>query len=151
MSKGRYFIHEHPDRASSWKLPQVETLRNAEGTWEVKTDICMHGLTTVKQGVRAPARKPTRFLTNSWCVAMALDKRCDGRHAHIELMEGRAAGAAVYPRQLCETISRAVHKQKGYYRTGMAFLGRGGEGHQRVHQLGLQQGTNLKSPGSTWE
>ena len=72
----------------------------ADGMWEVRTDLCMHGPTTVTQGIRAPARKPTRFLTNAWCVTMALDKTCDGRHAHIELMERRAADAAVYPRQL---------------------------------------------------
>ena len=40
---------------------------------------------------------------------------------------GRAADAAVYPRQLCETIGRAVYKPKEYDRTGMACLGRGGE------------------------
>ena len=102
------------------------------------------------KGVRAAARNPTRILTNSWCVAMALDKRCDGIPAHIELMEGRAADAAVYPRQLCETISRAVYKQKEYDRTGMACLGRRGEMDiRRVHQLGVQQGAFFPDPGST--
>ena len=50
VSEGRYFIHEHPDRATSWRLPQIEALRTADGMWEVRTDLCMHGLTTVKQG-----------------------------------------------------------------------------------------------------
>ena len=52
LPEGRYFIHEHPDTATSWRLPQIESLRTTDGMWEVRTDLCMHGLTTIKQGFR---------------------------------------------------------------------------------------------------
>ena len=71
ISEGRYFLHEHPDSATSWKLPGVEELTKKEGVWVVRSDLCMYGLTTRRKEEEGPARKPTRFATNSWCLAEA--------------------------------------------------------------------------------
>ena len=102
-------------------------LKGGDDVWEVRTDLCMHGLVTWKKGVKMPSKQPSRFLTNSWCLADALDKKCDGRHKHIELMEGRAADAAIYPKALCENISRAILRQIEYDKKGLACVCRGDE------------------------
>ena len=52
----------------------------------------------------APARKRTKFMTNSPCIAEELSKRCKGHHVHQELINGRAKAAAVYPEPLCKAI-----------------------------------------------
>ena len=40
-----------------------------------------------------------------------LDKNCLGCPRHVPLMAGRAAGAAIYPRKLCQAVCRGVQKQ----------------------------------------
>ena len=66
---------------------------------------------TDKQGT-APAKKPTRFMTNSLEVYKVLNKKCDGKcPRHVQLMEGRAKAAAVYPKRLCRAILQGTIRQ----------------------------------------
>ena len=51
-----------------------------------------------------PARKRTKFMTNSPCIAEELSRRCNGEHVHQQLMDGRAKEAAIYPEPLCRAI-----------------------------------------------
>ena len=62
-------------------------------------DQCMYGLVTPtgKHGETAPAKKPTKFVSNSWCVLQELSIRCDGSHVHQHLIAGRASEAQQYP------------------------------------------------------
>ena len=79
---GRYYVHEHPATASSWKEKELEDLAKQQGTTTVNSDLCMFGLTTVgnKPGEQVAAKKRTRFMTNSAEIAQALERRCDGNH-----------------------------------------------------------------------
>ena len=59
-----------------------------------------------------PAKKPTKFMTNSWCIAKELDRRCDGSHVHQALLGGsRASNAAIYPEELCRQIIIGLTEQ----------------------------------------
>ena len=58
------------------------------------------------------AKKPTRFMTNSKALGRELSRRCDGRHDHQVLLDGRAKDAARYPPALCRAISRGIMKEK---------------------------------------
>ena len=60
---------------------------------------------------RTPVKKPTRWLTNSPCLADKLDKHCPGTHTHEQLLGGKAKGAQVYPPQLCAAIVSAFAEQ----------------------------------------
>lgn len=80
-------------------------------------DQCMYGLTTRVQGEYVSAKKPTKFMTNSWCVQQQLRVRCDGSHEHGHLEGGRAAAAAEYPTKLSEAICRGVAEQVVYDRS----------------------------------
>ena len=109
---GRYFLHEHPDTATSWKVPCIERLAEMPEVLIAKADQCMFGLTSRDQLGVAPAKKPTRFMTNSPEVHKLLDKRCDGScPRHVHLMEGRAKAASIYPKKLCRTVLRGVVNQ----------------------------------------
>ena len=62
---GRYFLHEHPDTATSWKVPCIESLTERSDVMVARADLCMFGLMSKDADAEAPAEKPTRFMTNS--------------------------------------------------------------------------------------
>ena len=113
MSEGRLFLHEHPERATSWSLDKVAQLSNTDGVYVVKTDQCMFGLTTRghRRGDVSVARKPTKFMTNSYSIARELERTCDGTHSHQPLLDGRAKASERYPPALCRAICRGLIKE----------------------------------------
>ena len=56
-------------------------------------------------------KKPTKFITNSECIAEELSKRCNGQHHHVQLKGGKAKAAAVYPPALSKAICRGLKMQ----------------------------------------
>merc|ERR1712051_23843 len=71
LKEGRYFIHEHPAGAISWRMEVIKKLWGEEGVRAVVADQCEYGLMSRDRWGSAPAKKPTRFLTNSWHAAEA--------------------------------------------------------------------------------
>ena len=56
----------------------------------VDADLCQFGLVAKdKHGQGAVKKKPTRFITNSECVARRLSERCKGCARHV-ILEGKA-------------------------------------------------------------
>lgn len=64
---GRYFVHEHPEGASSWDEALMKRLMNKQGVHRVVGDQCQYGLRSTDEKGEAPARKRTRFFTNAMC------------------------------------------------------------------------------------
>ena len=113
-SAGRYFLHEHPAGAKSWKEACITRLLQKHGVTRVVGDQCCYGLTTTENGRVGPAQKATGFMTP--CVAQQLSKRCPNRsgwkiHEHIRLENGRTKVAQVYPPALCKTICHGLSMQ----------------------------------------
>ena len=116
LEGGRYFIHEHPASASSWKLPCMRDLWKEKGVHAVIADQCEFGLKSRDKWGDAQARKPTRFMTNAHCVGETLDVRCQNakrnvkeQHRHVQLIGAtRAHDAQEYPKELCEAIVRGT-------------------------------------------
>ena len=117
LDQGRYFLHEHPEGAGSWKNPYILDLWNHESVDRVTGDQCQYGQ---HDGHGNPVKKPTGWLSNSKHVLRALEHRCSGkggscsrpgggRHAHAEGKVARQA--AVYPFKLCEAILTGMYKQ----------------------------------------
>ena len=121
IEAGRYFLHEHPQGATSWGLNEVRTIGDTQGVHTVVGDQCMYGLTTEgKRGSSVmPAKKRTKFMTNSYHVARELRRRCDGTHKHQPLLEGRAEGTARYPPELCRAICRGLIKELNQSQNGL--------------------------------
>ena len=79
------------------------------------------GLKTIDPtGASAPARKRTRFMSNSKEILKELGKMCPGDHLRQPLVNGRAEKAAVYPEGLCRAICRGlirqIEQEKGHIR-----------------------------------
>ena len=51
-------------------------------------------------------------LTNRRCIAEELDRKYRNDHQHGWLHQGRAAGAAIYPTELCEAVCRGIARHK---------------------------------------
>ena len=82
MKRGRYFLHEHPQSARSWKLGCIERLASNDEVFKVTGDMCRHGMVSVDDVGEGLVKKPTTFLTNSTEIADALALRCDNdKHA----------------------------------------------------------------------
>lgn len=91
----------------------------------VIADQCEFGLTTVGPNGHGLAQKPTRFMTNSACIAQNLDRRCrntrthsQSKHEHIPPMNGRAKAAQKYPNVLRKAICKGLVKQMQVDRQG---------------------------------
>ena len=105
IEAGRWFLHEHPAGATSWGMGEVRRLMEMEGVQVTVADQCMYGLTTwTKEGIRASAKKRTRFMTNAECVAEELQRKCAGERTHQPLVGGRARQATEYPPELSRAI-----------------------------------------------
>ena len=117
ISRGRFFIHEHPATASSWGLPLIKELERHPGVQVVTGDMCRWGMTLDKDtSDEEPARlvkKPTKWMTNSPILAKLLQSRCNGQHDH-ERLEGssRTKQAESYPIPLVRAILNKIHQTK---------------------------------------
>ena len=119
IAAGRYFLHEHPASASSWELHEVQELMQDPNVFQVVAHMCALGMTTKMPSdpqKEVPVLKPTRFLTNSWTVLEALDRRCECKDKHGSLLCGRAKAAQCYPEKMCHIICEAVAEQVSHDR-----------------------------------
>ena len=67
---GRYFVHEHPDGATSWSDARVVDLIARDGVWWTRNDQCELGQTAIgRDGRELPAQQPTGWITNSRKIA----------------------------------------------------------------------------------
>ena len=108
---GRYYLHEHPASASSWKEPAIQNLINNHGGILTTAHLCQYGMKSTDQLGEDLVKKPTKFLTNSICISKWLDRKCSGGHRHVQLIGGRAGPCEVYPTPLCEAIVRGLKDQ----------------------------------------
>ena len=112
----RYFLHEHPSAARSWKEPAMQKLMKMQDAILTKAGQCQYGLIVEDMKGQALAKKPTEFLTNSPCIASQLRRTCEGTHTHLNhrhanLFGGVAKFAQVYPPALCEAICCGLKEQ----------------------------------------
>ena len=97
MAKGKYFLHEHPATALSWKEEEIAALASKPSVHLVTMHQCQYGLVTPSHdepGKMVPALRPTKWLTNSSIMASQLDKKCKFDHKHQHLVGGRCKDAA---------------------------------------------------------
>lgn len=124
---GRYFLHGHPARASSWEDALIRRLRGREGVQRVVGDQCQFGLkSTGKDGI-APARGGTRFRTNAVRLAKRLGQKWPSKpghqaHRHVILEGGGPKAAQVYPDKLCRQTCLGTQEQIHRDRNGQYLL-----------------------------
>ncbi len=118
---GRYFLHEHPNWATSWSLDKIETMLRVPGVRRVRGDQCQFGAEIQRGRHRGdPIMKPTGFMTNSPCVAETLERLCEGKGGLCSRSKGgrhrpcsgiHAKEAQKYPKELCRAVLKGVTKQ----------------------------------------
>ena len=152
-SQGRYFVHEHPWLARSWDLDCLKTLEAYPDVQKVRADLCQYGMVAKINGTDGqlgPAMKPTGFLTNSRFIAIELSARCPIIHEHVHLMGGKAKGAAIYPRKLCDSICRGLVAQKEHDSSRrLQTLPMSAIQIQEVHELCSQAAKGMRSDDAT--
>ncbi|CAE7353637.1 unnamed protein product [Symbiodinium sp. CCMP2592] len=113
---GRFWVHEHPNRASSWKRRTVRKLMRLKTTMAVTFDQCQVGL-CLPGNPEKKIRKRTTLLTNSQHVVDLFKplQCCCAKGAHA-LARGNYNGVSVarycqaYPRRLCDLLASAALK-----------------------------------------
>ena len=122
--QGRLFLHEHPDRATSWKEPSIQAIANLKDVLYVKADQCAFGLQVKDKGTYHLVQKKTGVLTNSPEVAKELSRQCSGQHDHLQLKGGNLTKQAqVYPPELCKAICRGASREYSYRQVGHFMIG----------------------------
>ena len=114
LSGGKSFLHEHPATALSWKDDQIQALMKEIQVMTITAHQCQYGLVTPSaenKEVTMPALKPTRFITNSQCMANQLSRRCGREHVHQPLVGNRCRDAAYYPLPLVKAMLRGIALQ----------------------------------------
>ena len=124
---GRYFLHKHPQAASSWQESCIQKFLQQDGVQRAVGDQCRYGLKAKAGNQEGPARKSTGFLTNSPCIAKRLSLRCPNRfgyhkHDHVQLVDGRAKAAEKYPPQLCKAICQGLIDQMEMDKMGQFII-----------------------------
>ena len=79
LQGGRYFLHEHPQYATSWSVESMEELMKIPGVERAYSDQCQFGA-EVKTGPLKgqPVKKPTGFLSKSPEALKSPERRCTG-------------------------------------------------------------------------
>ena len=119
MEGGRYFLHEHPASATSWRDEKVMRMRDDPRVSCVVGHMCAQEMLAKDAEGIGLVYKPTRWMTNSECVARRVGKRCVNEknvdksswHRHVHLVGGRAGAAQVYPKALCTEIVKGLKDQ----------------------------------------
>ena len=117
VAGGRYFLHEHPETATSWSEECVLAVGRLPNVEFAVGDQCQYG-----QGDKGgnPLRKRTGWLSNSEEVLNVLGRQCSGRSGgcsragggrHATCCGSLSKPAAVYPFSLCRSILQGIRGQ----------------------------------------
>ena len=79
MERGKIFLHEAPDAASSWEEPGIKWLASQEGVYRVKGPMCRWEMTQSDKDGPGYIRKETGWLTNSRELAELLQGTFESR------------------------------------------------------------------------
>jgi hypothetical protein len=98
MCAGRYFLHEHPNSASSWNMPEVADMVAHADVDVVTCDMCAYGLKVTDKIGEALVEKRTRLMSNSPEIIKRVGLQCGHRtaqdtgemHRHADTTCGRA-------------------------------------------------------------
>eukprot|EP00971_Amphidinium_carterae_P118972 2357045-Amphidinium_carterae.1 len=78
LDAGRLFLHEHPQGCTSWDRDCVKKLQGVDGVFTVTSPMCCWKA-KLPNNQEGYVYKPTKWVTNSRCIAEALDRECTNR------------------------------------------------------------------------
>ena len=154
--EGRYFLHEHPDSASSWKDACVTNMLKRQGVVRGIGDQCQYGLKSHDGCREGPARKRIGFMTNSPCIARKFSRKCPNTreytvHDHVVLSNGRAKAAQVYPFALCRAVCSESIEQMEADKKGQFLLASVDVNEKLDTKQMMEEAENIKTKYKTIE
>ena len=117
LQAGRFFLHEAPWSATSWKDPEVRELTERSDVYTVQGPMCRWAMVaTDRRGLQGTGyvRKETGWMTNHPGLAQLLEGECTNNvpgkpwHRHIHLIRGLARPAARYPPALVRAVLKTL-------------------------------------------
>ena len=72
IDEGRYFLHEHPAKATSWRQRCAVRVMNDPNVDVVESDQCQYG--QKDQSTGDPIKKPTKCMSNSTEILKSLSR-----------------------------------------------------------------------------
>ena len=116
LEEGRYFLHEHPKGAKSWEEKCIKDLAADERVYTVEGPMCRWQMESSDLYGKGLVYKMTRWMTNSRRLAEVLEGVCSNSgnrtwHRHVNLINGRARAAQIYPPKLVKAILVAMRRQ----------------------------------------
>ena len=120
----RHFVHEHPDGSTAWQTPEMLEFMLRPEVDATVIHMCAYGMTAEDEVGIGLVKKPTRIMSSSPEVLKRVEARCsnedgDEQHRHVQLVQGRATAAQVYPRLLGIRICEGIAAQKKFDQLGM--------------------------------
>ncbi|CAK9078467.1 unnamed protein product [Durusdinium trenchii] len=112
IAQKRFFAHEHPQKATSWKRQSVQDIADQEGVMKVTFDQCRVNLKTPVS--EKPLQKRTTLLTNSTAIVSLFEPlqcACTEPHATIEGSEGGiqlSKWCQIYTHEFVDKLQKAV-------------------------------------------
>lgn len=76
VSRNKFFIHEHPDRATSWDEECIQEVLQLDGVERIRGDMCRHGMVGEDEFGGGAVKKPTGFMLNSKEISKELALLC---------------------------------------------------------------------------
>ena len=123
IQQGRYFLHEAPWGATSWKDERVERISSRGDVYVVRGPMCKWGLTaTDRRGLQGTGfvRKETGWMTNHPGLAELLETECTNKtggapwHRHIHLIGGiHSPASGKVSAAACKSCSQMFEKRTG--------------------------------------
>ena len=102
IRRGRYFVIEQPDKASSWNTHAARWLQQQSDVMLLSFDQCMVGLQVSDEGL---SQKRTSFMLNHEGIAVVMaEVQCNKRHEHVRLENGLPRLAQVWPAGLVTKV-----------------------------------------------
>lgn len=108
LKRGGAILFEHPDGATSWQEPELQSLASLTAVKTVICDQCMFGMNVDGTGLN---RKRTKWLSNMPQVLEELEVKCDKNHFHVPLENGKPRLAQRYPERLQSRGSREEEEE----------------------------------------
>ena len=108
LRRGKYFVLEQPDKASSWNTHAAQWLQKQDDVMLLSFDQCMTGLQVSEEGL---SQKRTSFMLNHEGIAVTMaEVQCDKGHEHVRLENGLPRLAQVWPRGLVKKVIEGMLK-----------------------------------------
>ena len=113
----RHFVHEHPETSSTWETDELKHSLLRPEFDAAMTHMRAFGMTSSDEQGVGLVKKATRIVSSSPEVIRRIAVRCSNelegpKHRHVQLVQGRAKAAQVYPQGFSQRVCEGIAAQK---------------------------------------